>query len=177
MNRKDLIDLGIIGAVGGAIAALCLKHFTTLPALAIGGIIGAPLSVFAIAYHVSEALYNIYKGYHILQGHFLEGTQHQHNRDCFIGPGIMMLTSAAIGVGFTAALTSIYPEIFAKWNTAIVAGAVIGAIGSIGGWLAKEFFIKKPEREPDEELGQLLTEFRATLTSPNPRGVGGSQLT
>lgn len=126
MEKGELILLGIIGAVGGAITALCLRSFTTtLPALAIGGIISA--GAFAVLF-AFIAIDNYLK-------------EKSFSKDDILLLFAMCATSVAIGVGITAALTPISPEIFAKWNTAIVAGAAIGAIGLAVGWLATDFVV------------------------------------
>ncbi|WCR54307.1 MAG: hypothetical protein PG981_001329 [Wolbachia endosymbiont of Ctenocephalides orientis wCori] len=110
MEKEELILFGIIGAVGGAITALCLRSFTTtLPALAIGGIIVA--GAFAV-FFAFIAIHNYFE-------------EKSFSKDDSLLLFAMCATSVAIGIGLAAALA---PGICAKWD-AIAAGAAIGAIG------------------------------------------------
>lgn len=167
MDKKVLMDFAIIGAVGGAIAALCLRPFTTLPVLAIGGIIGAGAfaafaAVFAMMIYLEDK----------------DPRKKDQESLLFLPLFAACVNSIAIGVCLAAAANDISSEIFAKWYTAIVAGAVIGAIGLAVGFLVVDFFLEKPDQSlgPNhivESINVTAEGANATLESPEPRSVGG----
>ncbi|WCR54306.1 MAG: hypothetical protein PG981_001328 [Wolbachia endosymbiont of Ctenocephalides orientis wCori] len=126
MEKEHLIAFGSTGAVGGAIAALCLRPFTTLPALAIGGIIG--VGAFAVLVAVLAIMTYWEKK---------EPRKKDQESLPFLPLFAVCVNSIAIGASLATALT---PEIFAKWYTAIAAGAAIGAIGLAVGFLVVDFF-------------------------------------
>lgn len=126
MNNEDLTVIAAIMAVGAATGALTAfgLSFINLSPLVMGGIIGAAL----------PALITVYYMCHLASELFREG---EINDDGYKGKlfrcSCLTAASAAVGMGIVAAASA-----YGVTTGTVLAGAAIGALSPIIGFLATE---------------------------------------
>lgn len=134
MDQEDLellVKHSLAGALGGSVTGFYLS-FTSLSPLVIGGIVSCALWAVFTAIAAGCLLYVFRRGNKEAQ----DGLKSVVT--CF---SVITIAASAVGVGLGAVANSLFPGVMSGTWTAILAGAIIGAVGAVSAFLVHEYLI------------------------------------
>lgn len=142
-TKEELIFAGILMGMNITIGVLVGlgPSFAVLSPPIIGGIIAAVSTILSIAH----LIYCDYK-------------EDKVNRECIFPTFCLGATSIAIGIGLGAAINAIFPGVMLNIGSAALAGAVIGAIAPIAGFLIAGSIVIPAAKKVNEYIIEPIVE-------------------